>query len=253
MTHESPNSLDETAATIAKQLGDMDPIPQEQVRRIVERLGAEAALTILRETLEIEAQGGMLLPDRSRRRTPGAVFFYFVRSRTSKKDRAFIWPPAPPYPRASRAKEPVASPLAWEDRLAVLEEVLKQKGIATTVKITLIGRPDKVVEKGDSVIIGMQSTKVPALPKGLPTPPSTSTNYVIFIARKQWAKVGDAIQNPDDALIIDGFPAIDPQAKSIAVFATNVTTKLLQAAKRQVGSDWTVARALPQEGKGNEH
>ena len=232
MTEESPNSLDETAANIAQQLGETDPIPQEQIRRIVERLGADSALTFLREALKMEAQGGMLLPDRSRRRTPGGVFFHLVRSRTSKKDRAFIWPPVPPSPRPSRAKEPVAPPLAWEDRLAVLEEVLKQKGIATTVKITLVGRPGKVVEKGDSVIIGMQSTKVPALPKGLPTPPSTPTDYVVFIARKQWAKVGDAIQNPDDALIIEGFPVIDPQAKSIAVFAQNVTTKMLQAAKR---------------------
>ena len=236
MTDESPNSLDETAANIAQQLGETDPIPQEQIRRIVERLGAEAALTFLRETLEIEAQGGMLLPDRSRRRTPGGVFFHLVRSRASKKDRAFIWPPAPPSPLPPRTKEPVAPPLAWEDRLAVLDEVLKQKGTATTVKITLIGRPGKVVEKGDSVIIGMQSTKVPALPKGLPTPPGTPTDYVVFIARKQWAKVGDAIQNPDDALIIEGFPVIDPQAKSIAVFAHNVTTKLLQAAKRQADS-----------------
>ena len=87
MTKESPNSLDETAAIIAQELGETDPIPQEQIRRIVERLGAEAALTLLRETLEIEAQGGMLLPDRSRRRTPGGVFFYLVRSRTSKEDQ----------------------------------------------------------------------------------------------------------------------------------------------------------------------
>jgi hypothetical protein len=110
MTDESPNSLDETAANIAQQLGETDPIPQEQIRRIVERLGAEAALTLLRETREIEAQGGMLLPDRSRRRTPGGVFFYLVRSRTSKKDRAFIWPPARPFPLLARTREPVAPP-----------------------------------------------------------------------------------------------------------------------------------------------
>jgi PHAX RNA-binding domain-containing protein len=236
MTAESPNLLDETAATIAQQLGETDPIPREQIRRIVERLGTEAALRLLRETLEIEAHGGMLLPDRSRHRTPGGVFFYLVRSRTSKEDRAFIWPPTPGSPPASQRVESPTPPFTWEERLVVIEEVLKQKGIATTVKITLIGRPGKIVEQGDSVIVGMQSTKVPALPKGVPTPPSTPTNYVIFIARKQWAKVGDAIQNPDDALIIDGFPVIDPQAKSIAVFATNVITKMLQAAERQVQS-----------------
>ena len=81
------------------------------------------------------------------------------------------------------------------------------------MKITLIGRPGKDVEKGDSVIIGMQSTKVPALPKGLPTPPSTPTNYVVFIARKQWARVSEAIENLEDMLIVEGFPALDPQAE----------------------------------------
>ena len=95
MTDASPNSVDETAANIAQQLGETDTIPREQIRRIVDRLGAESALTFLREALKMEAEGGMLLPDRSRRRTPGGVFFYLVRSRVSKKDRAFIWPPAP--------------------------------------------------------------------------------------------------------------------------------------------------------------
>ena len=189
MTNQSPNSFEETAANIAQQLGETDPIPREQIRRILERLGAEAALTLLRETLEIEAQGGMLLPDRSRRRTPGGVFFHIVHSRASKEDRLYLASCSTISASIAR-RAPVAPPLAWEDRLAVLEEVLKQKGIATTVKITLIGRPGKVVERGDSVIIGMQSTKVPALPKGLPTPPSAPTNYVVFIARKQWARVG---------------------------------------------------------------
>jgi hypothetical protein len=237
MTAESPTSLDETAATIAQQLGETDPIPREQIRRIIERLGAEATFAFLREAMEIEAQGGMLLSNERRRRTPGGVFFYLTRSRVSEEDRAFIWPPVPrPAPRPLRKVEPVARSLTWEDRLTVLDEVLKQKGIATTVKITLVGRPGKIVEQGDSVMVGMQSTKVPALPKGVPIPPSTPTSYVIFIARKQWAKVATAIQNPDDALIVDGFPVIDPQAKSIAVFATNVTTKLLQAAKRPAQS-----------------
>jgi hypothetical protein len=62
MTDESPNALDETAANIAQQLGETDLIPQEQIQRIVERLGAKATLAFLRGTLEIEAQGGILLP-----------------------------------------------------------------------------------------------------------------------------------------------------------------------------------------------
>jgi molybdopterin-guanine dinucleotide biosynthesis protein len=53
------------------------------------------------------------------------------------------------------------------------------------------------------------------------------------IARKQWAKVAEAIQDPADALIVEGYPALDPQLRGIAVFTLSVTTKRLQAAKRQ--------------------
>jgi hypothetical protein len=38
---------------------------------------------------------------------------------------------------------------------------------------------------------------------------------------------------PEDALIIEGWAAYDPDLEGIAVFATNITTKLLQAVKRQ--------------------
>jgi hypothetical protein len=79
----------------------------------------------------------------------------------------------------------------------------------------------------------LQSGKTPPLPKGMPKPPETPTLYVVYIAHKQWRKVAEAIQKPEDVLIIEGFPTYDPELKGLAVFATNVTTKLLQAAKRQ--------------------
>jgi leader peptidase (prepilin peptidase)/N-methyltransferase len=55
----------------------------------------------------------------------------------------------------------------------------------------------------------------------------------LLIARKQWAKVAEAIQDPQDALVVEGYPAPDPELRGIAVFTLNVTTKKLQAAKRQ--------------------
>ncbi|HZB95792.1 MAG TPA: phosphorylated adapter RNA export RNA-binding domain-containing protein, partial [Herpetosiphonaceae bacterium] len=76
--------------TIAQQLGETQPGPIQQIRRIVQRLGADVALAILQETQQIEAQGGQLLPDGSRRRTPGGVFFTLVKDRVSPKDRAAI-------------------------------------------------------------------------------------------------------------------------------------------------------------------
>jgi hypothetical protein len=78
----------------------------------------------------------------------------------------------------------------------------------------------------------MQTSKTPSLPKGLPALPSTPTHYTVYIAPKQWTKVAEAIRDPEDALIIEGFPAYDPTLEGIAVYATNITTKKLQQAQR---------------------
>jgi hypothetical protein len=50
---------------------------------------------------------------------------------------------------------------------------------------------------------------------------------------KQWNKVAEAIRDPEDTLIVEGFPQLDPETSCIAVFATNTTTKKLQQAQRQ--------------------
>ncbi len=106
------------------------------------------------------------------------------------------------------------------------------------MKITLIGRPGRIVPKQGYVITGMTAAKVPALPKGMPEPPSTPTLYTVYIANKQWAKVAPALGNPEDVLIVEGTPVYDPKLEGIAVYVTNATTKQLQQAQRaaQAGS-----------------
>ncbi len=72
------------------------------------------------------------------------------------------------------------------------------------MKITVIGRPGAIVEQGQVVAVALVSEKVPDLPKGLPEP-AAGTRYTIFIARKQWAKVAEALAaDPEDAAIIEG-------------------------------------------------
>jgi len=100
------------------------------------------------------------------------------------------------------------------------------------VKITVIGRPGTAVEQGTAVVLALVSEKVPDLPKGLPEPPA-GTRYTVFVARKPWAKVAEALAtDPEDAAIIEGYAALDPRVEGIAVYATSATTKRLQAAKR---------------------
>ncbi len=43
----------------------------------------------------------------------------------------------------------------------------------------------------------------------------------------------EAMQNAADALIVEGYPVHEPRFAGITVYATQVTTKALQAAKRK--------------------
>ncbi len=225
-----PDDLKATAADIARQLDETNPVAVEQIELIVQHLGAEAALALLQETLAAEAQGGQMLPDGTRRRTPGGVYLYLAKGRIPYPVRVLIWPYLKTHQKPHQARVEPPSP---EECLALAREALQQAGEASTVKITLIGRPGRIVEKADVVLTTMQDTKAPTLPKGLPTPPAEPTTYVVYIARKQWLKVAQAIQDPGDKLIVEGYPAFEKRLGAVAVYATNVTTRNLQAAQRR--------------------
>ncbi len=126
-----------------------------------------------------------------------------------------------------------APPFVWDEVTPIIAELTAHIGEATTVKVTVIGRPTQVVERQGVIILALRSTKAPTLPKGLPPLPSTPTSYMIFVQQKQWNKVREAMQQPDDALIIEGYPVHEPRFAGITVYAMQVTTKVVQAAKRK--------------------
>ncbi len=90
-----------------------------------------------------------------------------------------------------------------------------------------------MTDRQGGVVVALRNTKAPTLPKGLPPLPTTPTNYMVFIQQKQWNKVREAMQNADDALIVEGYGVHEPRFAGITVYATQVTTKALQAAKRK--------------------
>jgi hypothetical protein len=160
-----------------------------------------------------------------------------MRSAITGRERRTIFPP----PAAPRARDNAQTPAptiafdwftddaTWQ---GIVQELLRAVGEATTVKATIIGRPAKIEQRDQTVLVGLRSAKVPAFPKGVPAP-AAGTPYMVLIARKQWERVAEALQNPEDALIVEGYPTLDPRfAKGITLHATNVTTKHLQAAKR---------------------
>jgi hypothetical protein len=72
------------AATVAEMLGERHPATRFQLELIVKTLGREQVKALLKETLTIENGGGQLLPNGSRKRTIGGVFFNLVKSRFAK-------------------------------------------------------------------------------------------------------------------------------------------------------------------------
>ena len=230
---EQLHANDHIIQTIAAQLQESHPPALAEIRRTVDVLGAEMALALLQETQQIEAQGGLMTKNQRRRRTPGGVFLKLVRDRSTDDQRHTIFPKAKGG-GGPREDQPPPRPAAppFVDLAEALQALGDQYGAASTVKITVIGRPLQAVERGDVVIVGLINDKAPTFPKGLPAPPK-QTKYVVLIARKQWARVAEAIKDASDSLIVEGYPAYEPRHAGITVYATSVTTKQQQIARRE--------------------
>ncbi|MEO9027403.1 MAG: phosphorylated adapter RNA export RNA-binding domain-containing protein [Ktedonobacteraceae bacterium] len=245
-SQEREPSQQETAMQIADRLGERDHAVRGQIVFIVKALGRTQAQSLLEQTMQIEEQGGMMLASGSRRRTPGGVFFHLVYTTgRTKMDGELLQRPAYQKPASAKPAQKPMSPLpspsisataaslfTWNERMSVIEAIGEAKGKAN-VKITVIGKPGTFVDKGACVVAVIQSDKVPLLPKGVPEPAAAKTNYVVYVAAKQWKTIAGTLDDAEDMLIIEGFPQIDAETKAISVFANSITSKKLQAAKRQ--------------------
>ncbi|HEV8247720.1 MAG TPA: phosphorylated adapter RNA export RNA-binding domain-containing protein [Polyangiaceae bacterium] len=103
-------ATEETVNTIAKALGEVEEQPTTQITGVVRVLGEQTSLGLLEETQRIEQSGGMLLPDGSRRRTPGGVFFFLARQKLSHDDKVAIFRPVKPARPAQSVPEATRFP-----------------------------------------------------------------------------------------------------------------------------------------------
>ncbi|NTU84978.1 MAG: cold shock domain-containing protein [Chloroflexales bacterium] len=244
VTDDIASAPSDVAAQIAQALGETAPPALAQIRRIVRTIGPEAAQATVDEALQVEVAGGMLVPDGSRRRTLGGVFFALVRDRLPPEQREIVFPPRVQWRKPRSTREPTAEapisapqppPMTWDDRPALIAALRQESGKATTVKMTIIGRPRRVEEQPQFTLLTLDySGPLPALPKGIPAPATVpTTTYAVYIGKKQWKQVAEALQNEEDVLIVEGTPVADAETGTISVFATKTTTKLLQQGNRQ--------------------
>jgi hypothetical protein len=222
--------MSEIATTVQELAATLQEENAELLEKVVSVIGVEQARALLQRTLETEAAGGLLITNQSRRRTPGGVFFYLARTSFPKQIVRQIWPPPPKSEKQAAADRAPT----WEEAKQLIAQALKSRGEARTVKLTLVGRPGKVVEQEGCVVVSMKGKEPPSLPKGLPTLPENSTiTWAVFIAKKQWNRVKESVQkNAEDQLIIEGWPAVDPKRGIAVVMATNCKSVLMERAQR---------------------
>lgn len=219
---------------IIKALGETDRKPIRQIINIVKLGGPELAEQMLQDTLEIEAQGGMLVQSGNRRRTPGGVFFQLARERLPNEARQQIFYTWRVEAQRRAEREASYEPFDWQERGAVFE-ALTDAGVTTDVKISLTGRPAQMERRQHLVIATMRDQMEEDLvfPNGVPHPHVLSRDYMVYISSKQWERVEKAMNDPEDQLVVEGYCGYDEEIDGIAVFSMNVTTRKLQKRDKQ--------------------
>src|SRR5574338_1301580 len=92
VTPPQSNPAWEVTKQIAETLNEKTYSAKKIIRAIVHHYGTEQTLALLQETLTIEANGGLMTNDQSRRRTVGGVFFFLAKGRMPKETVKQIFP-----------------------------------------------------------------------------------------------------------------------------------------------------------------
>jgi hypothetical protein len=240
---ENFKKYDELAAQIAQQLGETEAKPTNLIKRIIQKCGVEQTQAWVTETMQIEAQGGLIIERLDRRRTTGGVFFYISKLAMPPDVMNEIFPRDMWGKKKKAAKEggqtPVRQPVEdykpfdWEHRMEEIQEMLHEEGgKVSSVKVVVVGRPDSVKININEVTLTIKRNfQLTHVPKGIPHPTPFTTITTIYVPLKMWNKVQEALKDPEDRLVVEGFVSIESNKPGYSVYGTLVTTANLQRAR----------------------
>ena len=106
-----------TVATLVQALQEPNTDLLTKVLRV---LGQDRCAAILADTLQREANGGMLTKDGTRRRTPGGVFFQLVREQATKQERRRLFP-QPALQRGHGQPQGQPTVLTWDEARTLIQ------------------------------------------------------------------------------------------------------------------------------------
>lgn len=206
------------------------------VSAAVETLGVDRTRAFLDQTVALEAAGGMPTKNDQRRRTPGGVFFQLIKDQVTKEERKIIFRQEQKKKKKKRPASKPAEPrvfMTWDEAKQLIGQAIKTTGEARTVKVTLIGRPLKIIQQKDCVVVSLKGREPKTLPKGLPpVPEGSAITWAVFIVTKQWIRVKESIEaNDNDQLIIEGYPIVG-KGGIAAVMTTSCKSVLMERAQR---------------------
>jgi pSer/pThr/pTyr-binding forkhead associated (FHA) protein len=128
-----------------------------------------------------------------------------------------------------------AAEIADEDRPRTPTRPLEMGTDIRALSVTLVGRPNRVDIRPDGVMTTMlYAPDADSLPEGTPILFTTSRIYSVYIPIKLWKKIEAAFNDPHDELLIDGTCAYDSENGRIAILATAVSSKHLEAKRAHI-------------------
>jgi PHAX RNA-binding domain len=200
----------------------------ELMMRVVKVIGPGRARALCDEALRVEAHGGLLVEDQSRRRTPGGVFFHLARGQVSRREFYRIFRPGLPTTNGLHTR---AHPCTWEDVRQAIGE-LANTAEEATVKLTLIGRPTSHQVRGQAIVFQLTGKRPGNLPKELPPlPKGPPLTWTVLVGMRQWNRVKETLaQHPDDTLVLEGYPC--QMGEQHVLLATNCQSVKMQAARK---------------------
>ena len=224
-----PPEQDKLAKEIAFTLKENVPWAKTLIRQIIQEVGDDFACQLLKEALQIDADGGMLTLDGVQKRTIGGIFFHLARNRLPQEtvERVFA--------RENRRRKHTPKYIDWDKRTWIIEERLQKKGKIREVHVSMIAKPKTFTRTYDTIVTQMiQLRQQKDFPNGLPPLPEQEPLYTVYIAAKHWEAVRNQLKRKDQWLKIEGEAFYDEAIPGISVLAMNVKLKTISKTDQNV-------------------